>query len=163
MTGAGISASDADSPDARARAADTGDTPHDTPHIEARPQSTTPSAPLPPAWPEPPAAASAAGDRELTDTGPTISSGSWLADPDHWLITGSHQVPRPVARRLPRPRRFRRMPGWMSAVVLAVVLLAAVVAGVNAYHLAASLLPPQRHTTQPTPTHTPTRTPTRTR
>ncbi|HEX6122309.1 MAG TPA: hypothetical protein VFY89_04075, partial [Ktedonobacterales bacterium] len=88
------------------------------------PATTRQSAPLPPATPAMDVGARAPAQTTAQSTdggggeaGPSVARGEWLDEPEHWLTTGNHQVPRPRASQqaLARPKRFHHVPRWVSA------------------------------------------------
>lgn len=89
---------------------------------------------------------------------PSISQGRWLAGQDHWLTTGSHQVPRPLSLDLPRPKRFRGVPRWASPLILVAVVAIILLMGYVVGRETRLFPPPAAHpTAQPTHGHgTPT-------
>lgn len=89
-----------------------------------------------------------------------ITPDEWVRDDDYWdtqsliAVSGRLAVPRPTARPLDPPQRFRPMRRWQSMaalVVLSVVILAACVGVLRAAGFANNLLHP--HQAVPTITH----------
>jgi hypothetical protein len=126
------------------------------PHEVIEPAAARQSAPLPPvepatgtSIPAPPAS------EDPARAGPSVARGEWLDEPGHWLTTGNHQIPRPRVSQqaLQRPKRFHRVPQWVSAAVLAAVLVGAVITGILMIHAAGTVIP--QHSAHPTatPTH----------
>lgn len=89
-----------------------------------------------------------------------ITPDEWVRDDDYWdtqsliAVSGRLAVPRPTARPLDPPQRFRPVRRWQSMaalVVLSVVILATCVGVLRAAGLANNLLRP--HQPVPTITH----------
>ncbi|MFI5271736.1 MAG: hypothetical protein ACHQ4H_01715 [Ktedonobacterales bacterium] len=105
--------------------------------------------------------------REAPATRP-ISPEEWVREEDYWdtqsliAVTGRMAVPRPRARSLKPPQRFRPVQRWKSVVALAVVsacILGFGIGLVQASHLAGGILrPAATHTAVPAPTVTATAT-----
>ena len=67
-------------------------------------------------------------DAEDVTASPTVSSRSWLPEPEYWLA--DHQsIPRPPTRPIARPKRCRRMSRLQSALFAFVILIIVVALG----------------------------------
>jgi hypothetical protein len=91
---------------------------------------------------------------DVQDTGPTVAAGRWLGEEDLWLASGSQWAVRPPPGALQRPARFRKLPLWVSGILLAAVLALVFIAVISVARTAHSYLP--HHAATPVVQHTPT-------